>query len=79
MESEQMVPGNTVSVALSDADHRSSIEAGLRCALADVPTPRPVRQVLYGLPCPRCRAYFDSELKACPCCKMSVDPQSAGW
>ena len=68
MDSEQMVPDNTLSVA----DHRFSIEAGLRCALADVPALMTVRQVLYGLPCPRCRAYFDSELEACPCCKLSV-------
>jgi hypothetical protein len=68
MESEHMVAGETLSVAV----RRSSIEAGLRCAPADVPAPRPVRQVLYGLPCPRCRAYFDSALEACPCCNLSV-------
>jgi hypothetical protein len=71
MDSEQIVPDNTLSVA----DHRFSIEAGLRRALAEVPAPMAVRRVLYGLPCPRCGAYFDSELQACPCCKLSVAHQ----
>ena len=29
--------------------------------------PRP-KAVLLGLPCARCRAYFDAELDACPIC-----------
>jgi hypothetical protein len=28
----------------------------------------PIKPILLGLPCSRCRAYYDAELKACPIC-----------
>ena len=28
-----------------------------------------MKPVLYGLPCIRCKAYYDAELKACPICR----------
>ncbi len=28
----------------------------------------PLKPILFGLPCARCRAYYDAELKACPIC-----------
>lgn len=27
--------------------------------------------ILYGLPCARCRCYYDAQLKACPLCRCS--------
>jgi hypothetical protein len=29
---------------------------------------RPSRNLFYGLPCAHCKAYYDSELQACPVC-----------
>jgi len=29
------------------------------------------KPVLYGLPCARCKAYYDAKLKACPICRCT--------
>jgi hypothetical protein len=33
--------------------------------------PGPIKPILFGLPCARCRAYYDAELKACPICRST--------
>ena len=31
----------------------------------------PIKLILLGLPCARCRAYYDAELKVCPICRST--------
>jgi hypothetical protein len=31
----------------------------------------PMKPILFGLPCARCKAYYDAELKACPVCRCT--------
>ena len=30
-----------------------------------------IKPTLFGLPCARCRAYYDAELKVCPICRST--------
>src|ERR1700690_3650494 len=61
---EKVVNPNVVATTFSAPGLRSS-------SVAPALEPGAIRSIGYGMPCAKCRAYYPSDMNACPICKST--------